>query len=402
VNAALDRYRRALARPHVMPLVASSVLARMPIAVLALALVLFLREHTDSYGAAGAIAGVFALASAICAPLQGRMMDRLGQTRILVPLALVHVAALAGVVALAEGDAPRASIAAAAGVAGASMPQITAALRPLWPSLMGDDDLLSAAYALDAILIEVVFIIGPALTAVVVATVSTAAAVLASGAFVMVGCLWFASLEPTRQWRSVGEPARAWGALASPGMRTLVIAMLPFGFCIGAMEVALPAFGAEHGSKSLAALLLGVQGAGSMIGGLWYGGAAERFGGERRAYLLLLAAMAPAFALLAAPGSVAAMLVLITLSGFVLAPLTIAENQVLQRVAPAGSITEAFTWLLMAVVLGIAAGNAVGGAVIDASGWRETMLIAGAVSTVGAAITFARRGTLTAAYAVRG
>jgi hypothetical protein len=83
----------------------------------------------------------------------------------------------------------------------------------------------------------------------------------------------------------------------------------------------------------------------------------------------------------------------------VLAPLTIAENQVLQRVAPQASITEAFTWLLMAVVLGIAAGNAAGGAIVDAGGWQDALLAAGAATAAGAALTFARRRTLGGVYA---
>jgi predicted MFS family arabinose efflux permease len=177
-------------------------------------------------------------------------------------------------------------------------------------------------------------------------------------------------------------------------MRTLVLAMLPFGACIGAMEVGLPAFGAEHGSKSLPALLLALQGGGSLVGGLWFGAAERRFGGDTRAYLLLLCAVPVAFALLAAAGSTAVMALLITLSGAVLAPLTIAENQVLQRVAPPAAITEAFTWLLMAVVLGIALGNAAGGAIIDAAGWREALLAAAGFAAAGALVTVARRGTL--------
>lgn len=398
MNAALTRYRRALGAPHVLPLVASSVVARMPLAVLALALVLFLRERTGSYGAAGAIAGVFALASSLCAPLQGRLVDRLGQTRVLVPLTFVHVAALAGVVALGVAGAPLLAIGACATLAGASIPPVSAALRPLWPGLMRDDELLSAAYALDAILIEIVFIIGPAITAVVVAAFSTAAAVLVSAGLVLGGSLWFASLEPSRNWRPSGERGGPWGALASPGMRTLVIASIPFGICIGAMEVALPAFGAEHGSKSLPALLLALQGAGSAIGGLWYGAADRRFGGLARAYLILLGLVPVAFGLLAAAGSVVVMGILVTLSGLVLAPLTIAENQVSQRVAPPGAITEAFTWLIMAAVLGVAAGNAAGGAIVDAAGWREAVLAASAVAVAGAAVTFARRRTLEGVY----
>jgi MFS family permease len=337
---------------------------------------------------------VFALTAALFAPVQGRLVDRLGHTRVIVPLAVAHVAGLASVVALGLADAPLVAVGGSAAIAGASVPPVSAALRPLWPGLMGDGELLSAAYALDAILIEVVFIVGPAITAIVVAAFSTAAAVVASAALVLIGSLWFASLEPSRTWRPSGEPAGAWGALASPGMRTLVIAMLPFGACIGAMEVALPAFGAQHGSESLPALLLALQGGGSLVGGLWFGAAERRFGGITRAYLLLLSAVPVAFALLAAAGSVPVMAMLMTLSGAVLAPLTIAENQVLQRVAPPGAITEAFTWLIMAVVLGIAAGNAVGGAIVDASGWREALLAAAAAAVLGAVVAVARRRTL--------
>jgi predicted MFS family arabinose efflux permease len=231
-----------------------------------------------------------------------------------------------------------------------------------------------------------------------VAAFSTAAAVLASAGLVLVGSLWFASLEPSRSWRPSGEHGGPWGALASPGMRTLVIASFPFGFCIGAIEVVLPAFGAEHGSASLPALLLGLQGAGSAIGGLWYGAADKRFGGLTRAYLILLGLVPVAFGLLAAAGSVLVMAILVTLSGVVLAPLTIAENQMSQRVAPPGAITEAFTWLIMAVVLGIAAGNAAGGAIVDDVGWRAAMLVGSAVAAGGAVVTFARRRTLEGVY----
>jgi MFS family permease len=394
VNAALARYRRALAAPHVLPLVASSVLARMPIGVLALALVLFLREHTGSYASAGTIAGLFAFADALSAPLQGRLVDRLGQTRVIVPLTFIHVAALGGVVAFGLSDASLVAVGACAALAGACVPPVGAALRPLWPGLMAGEGLLAAAYALDAILTEIVFIVGPAITAIVVASLSTAAALVASGVFALVGALWFASLEPSRAWRPSGDRGGGWGALASPGMRTLVLAMFPFGFCIGVMEVVLPAFGAEHGSESLPALLLGLQGVGSAIGGLWYGSSERRFGGLARAYLLLLAAIPVAFAAIALAQSVVTMVLLVALSGAVLAPLTIAENQVLQRIAPPGAITEAFTWVLMASILGVGAGSAVGGTLVDAGGWRVAMLAGAATAAVGAAAAFARRRTL--------
>jgi MFS family permease len=91
---------------------------------------------------------------------------------------------------------------------------------------------------------------------------------------------------------------------------------------------------------------------------------------------------------------VASMVVVITISGAVMAPLAVAENHVLQRIAPQASITEAFTWVVTATVLGLAVGNAVAGVVIDASGWRAAMIVGAAVPAVGAFITFRRRNTL--------
>jgi MFS family permease len=397
----VNRYLLVLRKPHVLPLVLSSVLARMPIGVLALALVLFLREHTGSYSAAGAVAGAFAFANAFAAPVLGRLIDRLGQTRVLVPATFVHVAALASLVGLGLAGAPAVVLGALAALAGAALPPVSVALRPLWRGVVGDDDLLTAAYALDAIMIEIVFIVGPTITALVVAAFSTAAAVAVSGGFMLVGALWFASLEPSRHWRASGEPAGALGALSSPGIRTMALAMLPFGFAIGAMEVSLPAFGADHGSDSLPALLLALQAGGSAVGGLWYGSQSERFGGLVPAYLVLLAVFPATFALIAAAGSIGAMVVIITVSGAVMAPLAVAENHVLQRIAPESSITEAFTWVVTATVLGLAIGNAVAGVIIDASNWRVAMLAGAAVPALGAVITFVRRRTLRDVYATQ-
>src|SRR3954471_20612372 len=100
MNAGLARYAATMRTPHARPLVASTVVARTPVAVLSLALVLFVRERTGSYAAAGAIAAAYVLTSGLCAPLLGRLVDRIGQTRVLLPLTVVHVCALAGVVAL--------------------------------------------------------------------------------------------------------------------------------------------------------------------------------------------------------------------------------------------------------------------------------------------------------------
>src|SRR5690349_16246571 len=96
----------------------------------ALAILLLGREQTGSFASAGRIAGAFGLANAIGAVVQGRLMDRLGQTRVLRPAAILHLAAVGALVAVAGAGAGFMAVAAAAG--GFTLPQVPAAMRSLW------------------------------------------------------------------------------------------------------------------------------------------------------------------------------------------------------------------------------------------------------------------------------
>jgi MFS family permease len=261
VNGARARYARILRTPQVLPLLAAALVARLPIGIDSLAIVLFLRERTGSYAAVGFVSAVFALGGGAGAPLSGRLVDRFGQRRVLAPLALVHAGGLGLPVALTLLGAPLALLAPAALLAGVAMPPISATMRPLWGPMLGDDpDLLPAAYALDSVIIEFVFVLGPLLTAAATALLSPVAAIALAAALVIGGTLAFTASPPSRAW----EPDRSggghgWlGALRSPGLRTLVAVTLPPGFCFGAMEVTLPAFSEDMASRVWAGVLLAV------------------------------------------------------------------------------------------------------------------------------------------------
>ncbi|HEY3188088.1 MAG TPA: MFS transporter [Solirubrobacteraceae bacterium] len=396
----LDRYRRVLGAPHVLGLVVSSVLARTPIGMISLALVIYVERLTGSFGAAGAVTAAFAIAAGVASPLQGRLIDRVGQRRILVPCVCAHAGAIVGVVVLGEAGAPTTLLAIVAAAAGAGTPPVGAALRPLWPGLLDDEALLPAAYALDSILVEAVFSLGPLLTAALVTIYSPVAALLAGAAIVLVGTLWFAALPPSREWR--GEPSTSgWaGPLRAPGMLTLLAAAVGAGACFGVFEVALPAFGKDHGSASLGGPLITAWALGSMAGGITYGALSERLGPLARAFLRLAALLPMVSALTLAASSVVAMAVLIPLAGVVIAPLQATQNQLVGLVAPVGTITEAYTWVLMGLVVGLAGGNALAGVLVDASGWRAAVVAGCAFAALGAAVGWARRATLRPAAAV--
>jgi MFS family permease len=391
----LSRYAGVLRAPHVRALVSASIVARIPIGMVGLALVLFVENVKGSYAPAGAVTAAFALSSALIAAAEGRLIDRRGQTVVLLAAASVSAAAFVALVVLGLRGAPTGVLIGCAVLSG-TMPPVSACLRPLWPSLLGTNrELVTAAYALDSILIEVVFVIGPLLAGLLIAVFSPQAAILVGAALMVAGCAWFASLEPSRSWQ--GEPktsSHLLGALVAPGMRTLVDGSVAVGLCFGTLEVALAAYGNDRGSGSLGGVLIALQAVGSAAGGLWYGVRGHRLGPLYVGYLGLLASVAPLTALLAAAPNLAGIIPLAILSGCVIAPLSAAGNLLASALAPAGTLTEAFTWVITAMVAGIAAGNAMAGLVIDASSWRVAVLAACVVTLAGAAATATRRTTL--------
>jgi len=394
--SARGRYARILRTPHVVPLMVAALLARLPIGIDSIAIVLFLRERTGSYATAGIVSAALALGGGAGAPLSGRLIDRFGHRRVLVPLALVHGGGLALLVGLALLDAPVALLLPVALVGGAAIPPISATMRPLWsPMLDGDAELLPAAYALDSITIELVFTIGPLLTALATALLSPAAALGLAVVLVIGGTLAFTALPPSRAW--VPDPARAGhgrlGALTSPGLRTLVLATLPLGFCFGAVEVTLPAFSEDMATRAWAGVLLAVWALGSAAGGIVYGARADRLP-LAPTYVRLAALLPLTFVPLAAAPSLAAMVPLCVLAGVAIAPLAASGNQLVGDVAPAGRLTEAYTWLVTAIVVGLSVGNAVAGVLVEAADWRVSFLVGAACGAIGSVLAFTRRGTL--------
>lgn len=392
----MRRYAAVLREPHVAALVASTLIARFPIGINALAMILFLRAQTGSFAIAGAVAGALAAGSGVGAPVQGRLVDGFGARRVLVPLAVVHAAALGGLVALGLAGAHVAPLVACGLLAGFAIPPTSSVLRSLWPTLLRErPELVQAAYALDSVLIELIFICGPLLTAAIATVFSPAAALAVSAASVVAGTVAFTALPPARAIRPDRDRPRAGllGALGSPGVRTLALVSLPAGTGVGICEVALPAFSAANGAAATAGILLAVWSLGSAAGGLAYGALPNRPPLER--VHLAVAALLPLSLLpLAAAPSVWAMALLVIPAGMFIAPLLATRNELIGWVAPPGARTEAYTWPVTAFVGGIAIGSALAGAIVETASWRYAFLAAGAIAAAGAAIAVARRRTV--------
>jgi predicted MFS family arabinose efflux permease len=276
---------------------------------------------------------------------------------------------------------------------GACLPQVPAAMRSLWSVLVEDEERRQAAYAMVAIVFEVSVVAAPALVAVIITIASPAAATAAAGVLATGAALGFAATQASRRWRGEAHATGWLGPLAAPGVRTVFAALAALGGAIGIVQVAVPAFTAESGSAETGGLLLAALSAGSLVGGLVYG--ARSWPGRPAIRLaLMLAALAGGCALLAAATSNLTLAMILLAVGVLLAPAAIVGSALLDDVAPPGTVTEAFTVMIMGIVAGNAVGNALGGALVDGPGYEPAALTAAAIAAGGAMLAYARRSTL--------
>lgn len=361
----LRGYAELLRSRHVARLLAGTLIGRLPNATAAFAIVLFTRAEGGSYALAGALSGVYGLATAVGQPLLGRAVDLRGQPRVLLPSALLSALAIA-VFAVAGLD-PLPLAYACVVLSGLFTPPLEGGLRALWPRVLRRDDRVQAAYALDAVAQEVMFAAAPLLVAVVVAAGSEAGALLVINALGLLGALWVVLSPPARRWRSAPREAHWLGALRSPGLLVLLGSFFFVGLALGATAVASVAYGEGRGDDALAGYLLSALGAGALAGGLVYG--ARQWPGrpERRLHLLVTGLAVCYLPLMLTPGPVA-MTALAGVAGLFLAPALACSFVVVDRHAPRGTATEAFSWLVTAFGFGAAAGTAVCGPAVEARG----------------------------------
>ena len=238
--------RALLAIPEVGRTLTSSLVGRLPYAAIGLLLILRVRELGGDYADGGVAAGAFALGLACMAPFIGRLVDVHGQAAVLVPTAFACAVPL-GAIALVPDTTPVAVVAGLAALAGMTFPPLSGAMRALWPELVPPAR-RHAIFALESAGLELTFILGPLLlVGALAALTSPGLGLVACAGLILAGTLAFASAPSSRRWRPSGAPRTLAGALASPALLTLMLAVACAGASFGAIEVATAA-AAEEGA----------------------------------------------------------------------------------------------------------------------------------------------------------
>jgi predicted MFS family arabinose efflux permease len=375
-------------------LFATSILARLPLAMLSIGLLVHAQHLTGSFAAAGVVTGVYAIALGVGGPLLGRLVDRRGQTSVLLASAAVDAALLVVIAVQPVGASPAVLLVLAAGI-GLAEPPVGACLRTQLPALLSDPSAVRAAYALEASVLELTYIFGPPLALCIGALWSTGAALAAGGVVLALATAAFAAQPASRSWRPVPAPGRPHGgSLRAPAMRTLVIVLVAVGVLLGAGEVAVVAAAKMLDSTTAAAPLLALWGVGSFAGGLL---AARLGGGARTAAglaLVLGALTAGHLALIPAAGNVVALGGVLLLAGATISPTEATIYAMVDDAAPAATMTEAFAWLATAMAVGGAVGAASAGLLVDRAGPTAGLALAGGAGALAILTTMLRSRTL--------
>ncbi|WP_405802927.1 MFS transporter [Streptomyces sp. NBC_01187] len=368
-------YAELLRARHAMRLLAGTLVGRLPNATGPIAIALFIRAEGGGMALAGVLSAVYGLATAVGQPMLGRLVDLFGQPRVMLPASVASALGAATLALAGIGSLPLAYACVLA--FGLFTPPLEGGLRALWPSVLKREERVHAAYALDAVAQEVMFAAGPLLVTLLVARWDETAALLVVNALGVLGALSVVVSPPSRAWRSSPRKAHWLGALRSGGLKVLLAAFFFVGLTLGTFALAAVSYAQDHGDKLIATYLLAAQGAGALIGGVVYGarGWPGAYEGRLRALVGLFAVGNLPLALV--PG-VPVMVVLGGLSGLFLAPGLACAFVVVDRHAPSGTVTEAFSWLVTTFGVGAAAGTAGVGSVIEWGGTGAGFGLAGA------------------------
>ncbi len=383
----LTSYRRVLAEPGTLRFSATGLVARLPISMVGLGIVLLVSAATGSYGVAGAVSAAYMLANAALAILQGRLLDHHGQGPVLTAASGIFGTAMVLLVWSMQADWPIGASYACAALAGGALPQIGSCVRARWSHALTRPGDVQTAYALEAVVDETVFILGPILVTVLATAWDPAAGLAVAVVACVAGTLAFVAQRATEppahpHHRATGKrPPMPWATVAP-----LAVVSAALGILFGAAEVTTVAFAGEHGQRTYAGLLLALWALGSLIAGVLTGAVSWRRGPTVRVRWGAFA-MASAMAPLHFVGSVPVMGLVLLVAGFAIAPTLIAALSLTETTVPAGRLTEGMAIMQTGLVAGVAPGATVAGVIIDAHGASVAYLVcvtAGVIAAIAA------------------
>jgi MFS family permease len=376
-------------------------LARLPMPILGLGAVLVVEAESGSYGLAGAVAGTLALVGSLVSPVWARAMDRRGQGGALRLAFTGYLLFGTGFVVAVTSGAPVWSWFALSGLTGACGPNIGSLVRARWAHAL-DGEQRQTAFAFESVVDEVVFVVGPPLVTFLATLVNPPVGFLTGVVIGFCGAMWLSRLretEPPVQPPDPTAPRRP--SVVGLSVVSLVgLVYLAVGAVFGSMDVVVVAFAEAEGAPALAGVALSVYAGGSLVAGLVYGVLRLRWSLVTR-YLATVLLFGVAAQLLLTVGSLPVLMGAAFLAGLAIAPVLVSGMSLVESRVPRWALTEALTWVVTGLTLGLTAGSALAGAAVDGWGAEDAFAVPAIAAALAAVLGAAGAPVLRRSVAVR-
>ncbi|NUL59442.1 MFS transporter [Brevibacterium luteolum] len=382
-------YQEIFSLPGALKFSLAGLIARFPIAILGLGIVLFIQGVLGSYALAGLVAAVFMLVQAVSNPILARLVDAHGQARIMLPVVVIHVIGLIMLLIAVYQSWWMGLVFVFAGISGATVGSLGSLVRARWNAIVTSRKQLDTAFSWESVADEMLFVTGPMIVTFLATIIYPAAGIIASLLTTIFGSALFysqKSTEPVPQPRQRG--AAKGRVLSNLGIFMVIVAHAVLGVNFGALDIIAVAFAEESGHKPMAGVLVSAMALGSLLAGILYGVRTWKSPVQHRLAIALTCLAALTWPMLLA-GSMLTFGLTIFAVGLALAPSLIAAASVIQELAPPHRLTEALAWIGTALGFGVSIGSAVSGVIIDELGARNALILPAVCATLAAVLAIA-------------
>lgn len=363
----LKTYTELFKTPGARRIASAGFIARMPIAMDTIAIILFVHSVDSRYSIAGALTGVAALTTVISSPLWSKVADHHGQRFILKRAVPIRISAIIAFIFLVKGGAPIWSWFVAIFIAESASVSIGSMTRRRWVHMIDPEkkDLLSTSYAFESLLDEFIYILGPIITTAVVAAFAPVAGLLLGIFFLIIGVPLIAShrvSDPGIEHREVGEKLKS--VMRNKKLQAVGIPLTIAGGSFSAVNICVVAFSEEKGMKSISGLLLGVWAVGGAVSALVNGAIKWKIshGARYLGYLVGMTVISLSFPLIE---NIYILGFALFLQGLCIAPLLPNGLPLVTNSVAASQMTHAITLVTAGIPLTGALSSFLSGRIID-------------------------------------
>jgi len=355
------------------------LIARMPISMDSLALIFIVVAVSDSYAIAGALSATASVVIAFATPHWSRVADRIGQSAMLVRVIPVKVIAFCMFTVLVLNETPVWTWFVAIIITEAFSVNTGGLVRRRWLHVLSPDKsttvedeqdrhVVNTAYSFEALMDEVVFILGPIIVTACATTIAPAAGIISGIIFLAVGVPLFVmqkDTEPPANPKREVDPHPA--VIRNKRVQAVVLPTTLLGGFFGSIAIVTVAFAEARDQAALSGVLLAIWAAGSAVAAIMNGVIKWRLTSATRFLIFLLALTILSIPMLFVH-SITWLAVALFFNGFAIAPLVINAYGVAEGAVPPEQITETLTWVVAGMPMGGALASALSGQIIDRFG----------------------------------